>query len=520
MKNTEEHQISTFIKLHKNAVSARTLFEKTKVQKESSEGKKMFANLVKINSILIAIIGTTMLFPFITSLVLHEGTKIALSFLIPTLASYVFLLADIPFRKKKISLTIRSTYMIVAFAWIFSSLFGALPIFLSGSAKTFTDAFFESCSGFTTTGATIFSDVESLPKSINLWRCFTNWLGGMGIVALTVALLPLLGIGGFQLIKAETTGPEKGKVTDKITTTAKLLWAIYVALTIAETVALKIAGMNFLDAISHAFSTLGTGGFSTRNASVASYNSSAIGWIIAVFMFLGGINFSLYFYMFTKNFSEVKRNSELKAYIGILLFCISGITISLVKTYGGFFKALRFGAFQVLSISSTSGFATADFTTWPSAAQFFILLLFFVGGCSGSTAGGFKVIRWVILFKSLGNETKKMLHPHGVFTLRLNGTPRELSIVNSVSAFMVGFFVLIGITTFVGTIANLDLFSAFTGALSTVGNIGPGFGKLGPSCNYGFLPAFAKWWFCFAMLAGRLELYTMIIFFFPNYWKK
>lgn len=372
----------------------------------------MFVSLLKINSILVAIIGTTMLFPMIVSLALHE--EIFLSYLIPILISWIFLLVNIPLRKKKINLTIRTTYVIVASAWIFSSLFGALPLFLSKSASSFTNAFFESCSGFTTTGATIFSDVESLPRSINLWRCFTQWLGGMGIVALTVALLPLLGVGGFQLIKAETTGPEKGKMTDKITTTAKLLWAIYVALTISETVALKIAGMNFLDAISHSFSTLGSGGFSTKNKSVGFYDSCAIDWIITTFMFLAGVNFSLYFYVLTKNWSEVKRNSEFKAYVFLILACILFISISLFKTYGGFFKALRFGSFQVLSVISTSGFATADFTTWPSASQFFIFLLFFVGGCSGSTAGGFKVIRWVILFKVLNNETKKMLHPHGV----------------------------------------------------------------------------------------------------------
>ena len=481
----------------------------------------MFISLLRINSILVAIVGTTMLMPLITSLCLHEELNVILSYLIPMLVSWIVLLAvNIPFRKKKINLTIRSTYVIVALAWIFASLFGALPLFTSGCTKTFTDAFFESCSGFSTTGSTIFSDVENLPRSMNLWRCVTHWLGGMGIVALTVALLPLLGVGGFQLIKAETTGPEKGKLTDKITTTAKLLWIIYFALTIIEAVALRIAGMDFIDAISHAFSTLGTGGFSSKNTSIAAYNSAAIDIIITIFMFLGGINFTLYFYMLTGNWSDVRKNSELKAYIIINFLCILGITLPLISTYGGFGKALRYGSFQALTISSTTGFATADFTTWPSVSQFFILALFLVGGSSGSTSGGFKVIRWVVLFKQLNNTTKQMLHPHGVFTLRLDGSPRDSEIVKVVASFTVVFVSLIGLTTLVGCCGGLDLFSALTGAISMVGNIGPGFGALGPSCNYGFLPLFVKWWYCFAMLAGRLELYTMIIFFLPSYWKK
>lgn len=480
----------------------------------------MLVNLLRINSILVALVGSTMSLPLIVSIVQKEPRNVMLSFLIPLVVSLiVFPIINVPLRKRKIDLSIRSSYVIVASAWIFASLVGAMPLFLSGYTETFTDALFESVSGFSTTGSTIFSDVESLPQSLNLWRCLTHWLGGMGIVALTVALLPLLGIGGFQLIKAETTGPEKGKVTDKITTTAKILWFIYFILTLLEAVLLKIAGMGFIDALSHAFSTLGTGGFSTRNASIASYDSTAIDIICTCFMFLAGINFSLYFYAVTGNLTDIHKNSELKAYIGIVFICILGITFPLIGTYGGFWKALRYGAFQTLTIASTTGFATADFTLWPSTSQFFILLLFFVGGCSGSTSGGFKVIRWVVLFKQTKNETKKMLHPHGVFSLRLNGQPRDTDIVTIVTSFMMVFLALVGITTLAGCIAGLDIFTAFTGAVSMVGNIGPGFGSLGPSCNYGFLPLALKWWYCFVMLAGRLELYTMIIILVPSFWK-
>ncbi|MCR5400922.1 MAG: TrkH family potassium uptake protein [Treponema sp.] len=480
----------------------------------------MLVNLLRINSILVGIVGSTMSLPLIVSIVYREGNQLLFSYLGPIVVSIIVLLAvNLPLRKRKIDLSIRSSYMIVASAWIFASLVGAMPLFFSGVTQTFTDAMFESVSGFSTTGSTIFSDLESLPKSINLWRCITHWLGGMGIVALTVALLPLLGIGGFQLIKAETTGPEKGKVTDKITTTAKILWFIYLVLTLLEAILLKIAGMSFLDAISHAFSTLGTGGFSSNNSSIAGYDSAAIDIIITVFMFLAGINFSMYFYAVTGNFSYIRKNSELKAYIGIIFVCIIGTTLPLISTYGNFWTALRYGAFQTLAIGSTTGFATADFTLWPSTSQFFLLLLFFVGGCSGSTSGGFKVVRWVVLFKQVNNETKKMLHPHGVFSLRLDGQARETDLVTVVTSFMIVFFALIGITTLAGCLAKLDLFTAFTGAISMVGNIGPGFGKLGPACNFGYLPIALKWWYCFAMLAGRLELYTMIILLLPSYWK-
>ena len=476
--------------------------------------------LVRIISVLLSIVGSTFLIPIGFAIAYNEYQVIP-HFLIPMICSWlctvVFLLV---FRKKKFTLKIKFTFVIVAIAWISTSLFGALPLFTSGYIPSFTDAFFESVSGFSTTGATILSEVENLPRSLNLYRCQTQWLGGMGIVALTVALLPLLGVGGFQLIKAETTGPEKGKLTPKITTTAKYLWLIYVIFTAVQTILLAIFGMDFIDAVAHAFSTLGTGGFSTKNNSIAFYDSVPIDVICTIFMFLAGINFTMYYFLVTKKFQDIKDNSELKAYCGIWTFCVIATTLCLLPTYKSFGTSLRFSAFQVSTIMTTTGFASADFTLWPLTAQFFILLLFFIGGCSGSTAGGIKVIRWVILNKQLNNETKKMLHPHGVFSIRLNNQPSRKDIVFTVAAFIFVYLVLVSITTFIGCIAKLDLLTSFTTALSMVGNIGPGFGSLGPSCNYGFLPAFAKWWYCFAMLAGRLELYTMIIFFLPEYWKK
>lgn len=477
-------------------------------------------SFIRITAILIAIVGVSFLMPVSVGIAYGEY-DILPSFIIPMIVSWI--LAAITFfvwRKRKIQLSTRGAFVVVASSWISSSLIGALPMYFSGAIPSFTDAFYESVSGFTTTGATILSEIESLPVCINFWRCEMHWLGGMGIVALTVALLPLLGVGGFQLIKAETTGPEKGKITPNIKETAKILWIIYVGFTLVQTILLMICGMNFIEAFEHSMSTLGTGGFSNRNSSIGAYNSVAIDIVCTVFMVLAGVNFSLYYYLFTKKFSEVKENSELKAYIAIIV-CISvAIAILILPQYGNFFNALRYSSFHVASLISTTGFSTTDFAQWSSAAQFLLLLLYFIGGCSGSTGGGIKVVRWVVLFKQVNNETERMIHPHGVFSIQLNQRVGRKDIIFSVAAFIAVYFALLMITSFIGCLGDLDLLSSFTGALTMVGNVGPGFGKIGPAYNFGFLPSFVKWWYCFAMLAGRLELYTMIIFLMPAFWKK
>ena len=477
-------------------------------------------SLLKITSILLSIVGVLFAIPL--SFAFYYGeSQVYLSLIIPMLVSFVFVAAvNIPTRKIKITMNTRQTFLIVALSWVVISIMGAIPMYVSGSIPHFINALFESVSGFSTTGSTILSEIETLPVSINMLRCLSHWIGGMGIVTLTVALMPLLGVGGFQLIKAETTGPEKGKVTARITTTAKILWAIYFGFTAAETIALKLAGMTFTDALSHAFATLGTGGFSTRNNSIGSYNSVSIDIIITFFMFLSGINFSLYFYAITGKFRDIKSNSEFKTYLTVIVVLIAAVTLLLKSYYGGIGKSLRYSSFQVISLMTTTGFSTADFLQWPAAVQFLLFATFFIGGCSGSTSGGVKVIRWLILGKQVHNETNRMLHPHGVFAIRLDGRPGRKDIVFNVTAFMTVYFTLVAITTFVGCLGKLDLWSAFTGALTMVGNIGPGYGLLGPSANFGFLPDAVKLWYCFAMLAGRLELYTMIIFFLPVYWKK
>ena len=477
-------------------------------------------NFWKIIFAILSIVAVTFLIPIITAIFCNEYGMI-LPFVIPmTIVVLCFLIVYLFTKGKPINLTIRSTFLVVACGWLFSAFFCSIPLYLSGYFPSFTDAVFEGVSGITTTGATILADVEILPRSLNLWRCQTHWLGGMGIVALTVALFPLLGVGGFQLIKAETTGPEKGKVTPKITTTAKVLWLIYLFFTVIETVLLMFAGMDFIDALSHAFSTLGTGGFSTKNSSIAFYNSASIEWICMLFMFLAGVNFSLFFYMFRGKFSEVSKNTEFKAYIAIVFIATSLVAIIIRPQVDNIFESIRYSLFQVLTVMTTTGFSTFDYTQMLAPAQLVIFTLFFLGGSSGSTSGGVKIIRWVILGKQLRNEMMRTLHPHGVFSIRLNGKVGRKDVVFSVASFITCYMFLVFITTFVGTIFNLDLFSAFSGALTMVGNVGPGFGVLGPSFNCGGLESGLKWFYMFAMIAGRLELYTLIIFFFAGYWKK
>lgn len=480
----------------------------------------IFVVILKIISVLLAIVGTTFLIPIITAISFKEFSYIVY-FLLPMIFSWILCFSVyISTKKIKIHLTTKLTFAVVALAWIVTSVFASIPFFSSGVIPDFTDAFFESVSGFTTTGASIVNDIESLPKCMNMLRALTHWLGGMGIVALTVALLPILGVGGFQLIKAETTGPEKGKVTPKITTTAKALWIIYFVLTVVETILLMIFGMNFYEALCHSFSTLGTGGFSTRNESIKAFDSPGIDIVITIFMFLAGINFSLYYHIFKGKFREVRENSELKAYFFIVLIFTLLIALCILPDYKNFAESLRYSAFNVLTIISTTGFANTDYTKWSTTAQFLLFILFFIGGCSGSTAGGIKVIRLVVLGKKIKTDMKKMIHPRGVFTIRINKHPANQELHSSVSTFIAVYFILITFTCFAGCLFGLDIFTSLTGAMSMTGNVGPAFGKLGPVFNYAWISPALKWIYSFSMLSGRLELFTILIFLSPDYWKK
>ena len=414
----------------------------------------------------------------------------------------------------------REGFLLVTSSWIVASAVGALPFVLSGAIPSYTDAFFETMSGFTTTGASILTAIEPLPRAVLFWRSLTHWLGGMGIVVLTVAVLPFLGVGGVQLVRAESPGPTLDKIAPKITQTAKILWFIYLGLTVVETVLLMFGGMDLFDALTHTFGTLATGGFSPRNASVGAYDSSYIDWVITIFMVMAGLNFGLYHKVLNGNWKDIFKNTEFKAYLGIFLLSTLAISVVLLRVYDGFAEALRYAGFQVASIITTTGYATADFDLWPMAAKGVLFFLMLVGGCSGSTGGGPKVIRLVALFKLALNEMKYMARPRGIFRVRLNGEPVKKDYLYSVSGFLLLYALCLVIVTVIVSAFGTDFTTGFTTALVTVGNIGPGFGLVGPAMNYQFYHPFVKWVLSFAMLAGRLEVYTVLILLTPAFWSR
>ena len=412
-------------------------------------------------------------------------------------------------------------FLFVVGGWGMVALLGALPFYLSGTIPSFCDAYFEAISGFTTTGASILTEIQSLPRSILYWRSLTHWLGGMGIVVLTVAILPLLGVGGLQLVKAEAPGPTVDKITPRIAETAKYLWYIYLGMTVMETLLLVGGGMGFLNALTHTFGTVATGGFSTMNASVAHFDSAYIDWVITFFMVAAGMNFVLHFRLLTGNVQTLFTNTELKAYLLIFVSATLMVAYKLhLEVYQGFAEALRYAAFQVASILTTTGYATADYEKWPYMAQAVLFLLMFVGGCSGSTGGGIKVIRIVTLFKQAVNEMKYLIHPKAVFPLRFSGHVVRKNIVYAISGFFFLYITILLLVTFVVSLAGVDLLSAVSTALATVGNIGPGFGVIGPTKHYAHFPDFVKWVLSFAMMAGRLELYTVLVLFTPMFWRR
>jgi len=476
----------------------------------------------KIISYLMVIISGFMTIPAGIALFKGESAEFSgfLTAISIALINFVLMLI-ITRRKKNQNLTAKDGFLFVTLSWVFASLLGSIPYYVSGAIPEFVNAVFEAMSGLSTTGASILTDIESLPSSILFWRSLTHWLGGMGIVVLTVAVLPLLGIGGLQLIKAEAPGPTVDKITPRITETAKILWLIYAGLTFAETILLMLGGMDLFDALTHTFGTLATGGFSTRNSSVGAFNSAYIDWVITAFMVMAGINFTLHFKFMSGRYRDVLKDTELKAYLGIFAAATILITWNLLgNSYDSIADALRFAGFQAASILTTTGYASADFEKWPAMSQTVLFMLMFIGGCSGSTGGGIKVIRIITLLKQGFNEMKYLLHSKGVFALRINGHPVKKDIIYAISGFFFLYILMILITTIVAASSGSDLLTSFTSALATVGNIGPGFGLIGPTDNFSFFPAYVKWFFCFSMLVGRLELYTVLILLTVTFWRR
>jgi trk system potassium uptake protein TrkH len=452
--------------------------------------------------------------PLILALVFGEG-GMALPFALPLAGVLLLFLPAAffgrkgPVRGTRLSGGGRDGFLLVFLAWVCSCLLGAVPLYLSGAAPSLTDAVFESVSGFTGTGAAIFTDVESLPRSLIFWRAMTQWLGGMGIVVLTATLLPLL--------QAESPGPETDKVSPRISSSAKRLWALYLALTLLQTALLAAGGMNWFDAVVHAFSTMSTGGFSSRNAGIAAYNSPWIDWVCTVFMLLAGLNFSLFFLLLRGKFRQVFANSEARAYGGIALVSALLVAAALLSQSSPAGTAIRRAFFQTASVLSTTGFAAADFRLWPPLAQGVLFFLMFVGGCSGSAAGGIKVIRHVVLAKQLGNEMKKIIYPRGVFNIQMNGGPGKKEVIYGVAGFVFLYFACLFAAALLVSTAGLDVFSSLNTALLCLGNIGLG---LGDAPAFAAFPPHVKWGLAFTMILGRLELWAAVVFFTRDYWRR
>lgn len=482
--------------------------------------------------LLLLVNGGFMLLSTLISLAYQDGVTLKL-LLSGVVILLIGLFAMVMTKNHKKELNKRDGYIVVSFGWIVMALSGSLPYMVTGAIPEFTNAFFETMSGYTTTGATILNDIEVVPEGVLFWRSLTHWIGGMGIIVLAIAILPLLGIGGMQLFAAEAPGPNADKLHPRITDTAKRLWLIYFGYTAAETVLLQAAGMSFFDAINHALSTLSTGGFSTKNASVAHWNGDPlIQYIIIVFMFLAGTNFILSYFAFKGRIQKVLRDDEFKLYfrfiaaftifVTLIIYYRADPSVSTIEhpmVWGTFESAFRHGLFQVLTVITTTGFITADYTMWTPFLVIFFFGLMFLGGSAGSTSGGVKVVRHLILIKNGFLEFKRALHPSAVLPVRYN----QRSIDGGIVFNILGFFILYMLSFILGALVfstfGIKFESAIGLAASTLGNIGPALADFGPVNNYAALPNIGKWWATFLMLIGRLELFTVLILLTPFFWR-
>ncbi len=415
----------------------------------------------------------------------------------------------------------REGFAVVTFGWVLFGVLGALPYSFSGVVPTLVDAVFESLSGFTTTGATILSDIEILPRSLLFWRAMTHWLGGMGIIVLGLAILPMLGVGGMQLFRAEVPGPTADRLRPRIQDTAKLLWGVYVGLTAAEVALLMFGGLDWFDAVCHAFATLATGGFSTRNASVGAYQSAYVDGVVTVFMFLAGVNFALHHAVLAGRGRKALKSEELRFYLFLTLGAVLILTAANAGTvYENLLENLRHSSFQAVSILTTTGFATADYETWPFVCQVLLVLLMFVGGCAGSTGGGMKVSRVLLLLKHGVVQVWNLIHPRGVRRVKLDGRPVPDAVLQGILGFFALFLLVTGAASLGMALLGVEPLTAVASVIACVSNIGPGLGEVGPAKNYAELPQAGKVLLSFCMLLGRLELFTVLVLFFPSAWRK
>jgi trk system potassium uptake protein len=483
----------------------------------------MYRALTVIHALgmMLVLFSLTYLLPVITSLIYHDGAlgKFSLSMLITFISGV--LMWGLTHRYKG-ELSVRHGYLLVVVMWTAIPAFATLPLLMVLPNLSFTDAYFETMSGLTTSGGTVLVGLDKLPQSINLWRHELVWMGGMGIIVLAVAIMPLLGIGGRQLYKAETPGPMKdATLTPRITETARSLWLVYLGITLACVATLKLAGMSWFDAVCHAFSAMGLGGFSTHDASIEYFHSPLIEFVMIVFMLLAVINFATHFLVVReKSLRPYFRDIEGRTSIFILLGSCVGVAIFLwwQGTYANFWTALRYASFNLISVATSAGYANTDFSLWPIFAPLFMLFLSSIGASSGSTGGGIKMIRTIILFKQAGREFTKILHPSAIAPMKVGGAVIPNNIVFSVLAFIFLYFMTVVILVFAMLISGLDFITAFTAILASINNVGPGLGQVGPAANFSGLTDFQTWTCTFAMMIGRLEIITLLIIFTPKFW--
>jgi trk system potassium uptake protein TrkH len=477
--------------------------------------------VASVVGILLAFLGLSMVFPLMCSLWYKDQSLMALvqSMVLTMGAGGLLFFGS---RRPSIDyINPREGMAIVALAWTAIGLFGALPFYLGNGVPGFTDAVFESVSGFTTTGSSVLTNIEGLSKSLLFWRSFIQWLGGMGIIVLSIAILPFLGVGGMQLFKAEVPSPVPDKLTPRLSDSAKILWYVYALISLAEVFFLLAGDMNFYDALCHTFTTMPTGGFSTKNTSMAHYDSAYLDYVVLVFMVIAGINFSLHYQLLRGRTLIFWRDSECRFFLGLCLVLTLVITFNVHGTvYGSVGKAFQYASFQVVSIVTTTGFATADYETWPGLSQALLFMCMFIGASAGSTGGGMKCARIMVCFKYCYRELFTLVHPRSVVQVKLNSAVIPDPVLRSIMGFLalyIGLFVLCSL----GLAAmGMDMISSFGAVAACIGNIGPGFGTVGPVDNFAHVPVMGKWLLVWCMLLGRLEIYTVIILFVPEFWKK
>ena len=405
-----------------------------------------------------------------------------------------------------------------ALSWTLMSALGALPFVLAGEIPSFVDAFFETVSGFTTTGASILNDVEALSHVSLFWRSFTHWIGGMGVLVFVLAVVPLNGGSHINLMRAESPGPSVGKLVPRLRYTARILYVIYIVMTVIQIVLLLLGGMELFDSVTLSFGTAGTGGFGIKNDSIAGY-SFYEQWVITVFMVLFGINFNAYYFILLKHFKEAFSMEEVRAYLVVIAGAVAIIFLNILQSCQGVLDALTKAAFQVASIITTTGYSTCDFDLWPTTSKLILVLLMFIGACAGSTGGGIKVSRFLIAGKTVRKELGSYIHPKSIKKIQMDGKPIEHEVVRSTNVYFMTYLMLFAMFLFLISLEGQDLVTSFTAVAATFNNIGPGLGGVGPMCNFGGLTIFSKWVLSFAMLAGRLELFPMLMLFHPTLWK-